>query len=244
MAKCDFLGKVFTSKNYGDFKVVEYLGSKNIKIVFLNTGYQTTVAAETIRKGSVKDRLAPSVCGVGVVGEEVHSDKDGKPEYPYVVWRGMIQRCYSEGTQARKPTYIGCTVDKPFHYYPTFKAWFLEQPYYDTFELDKDLLVEGNTVYSPTTCTMLPAEINSALANVSRFGCCSLIRYAKRKQCYELDLTQSICGSKEYYKTYKEAFTAYKISKEAQIKSLAEKWKSYISKEAYTALINYTLYVE
>ena len=70
MAKCDFLGKVFTSKNYGDFKVVEYLGSENIKIVFLNTGYQTTVAATTIRKGSVKDRLAPSVCGVGVVGDD------------------------------------------------------------------------------------------------------------------------------------------------------------------------------
>ena len=129
MAKRDYLGKVFTSKNYGDFKVVEYLGAANIKLVFLNTGYQTTVTSSSIRQGCIKDRLAPSVCGVGVIGEEVCSDKDGKSEYPYKVWGSMLQRCYGESTQKRQPMYIGCTVAEPFRYYPTFKAWFLEQPY-------------------------------------------------------------------------------------------------------------------
>lgn len=244
MAKAEYFGKIFPSNNFGDFKVTGYTGADAVTIEFLSTGYQTVVSTSTIRKGSIKDRLAPSVYGIGVVGEDVRSDKEGVAERPYTVWRGMLQRCYGETTQLKQPTYAGCTVEKSFLYYPTFKAWLIKQPYYDSLELDKDLLVKGNKVYSPDTCTMLPDEINSALASISQYGCCSLIRYSRRTNCYELDLTHIQQGLEELYNTYKEAFSAYKVFKENQLQVLAEKWKNYISPEAYRALISYSIYSE
>ena len=42
-----------------------------------------------------------------------------------------------------------------------------------------------------------------------------------------------------YFKTYQEAFQAYKIAKELHIKQLAEKYKQCLKIEVYKSLINY-----
>jgi len=51
-------GTVFESKNWGKFEVVEYLGSKNIKIRFLATGCEQVTQRYTIENGLVKDYIA------------------------------------------------------------------------------------------------------------------------------------------------------------------------------------------
>ena len=55
--------KVYKSKNFGKFKIVEYLNAKSVCIEFLSTGFSYYVEAGDIRKGDVRDRLQPSIHG-------------------------------------------------------------------------------------------------------------------------------------------------------------------------------------
>ena len=44
-----------------------------------------------------------------------------------------------------------------------------------------------------------------------------------------------------YFKTYQEAFQAYKVTKESHIKELAEKYKQCLKTEVYKSLYNYQI---
>lgn len=84
----------------------------------------------------------------------------------------MFNRCYSDTYHIVQPTYIGCGVSEEFHNFQNFALWYNKIKYdckYD-LELDKDFLYEGNKIYSPATCCLLPTEINSNL-NVNRHNC-------------------------------------------------------------------------
>ena len=50
-----FLGKTFTSNNYGEFVVIEYQDCSNVTIKFINTGNITITSTPSIDKGSVRD---------------------------------------------------------------------------------------------------------------------------------------------------------------------------------------------
>lgn len=78
---------------------------------------------------------------------------------PMTVWKGMLGRCYSEKHQSKRPTYIGCSVCEEWLLFSNFKKWF-DENYTPGYELDKDILVEGNKVYSPDTCRFVPKYIN------------------------------------------------------------------------------------
>lgn len=78
----------------------------------------------------------------------------------YRTWCGMLSRCYNKSFQQKVPSYIGCTVCEEWKRFSNFKAW-MEQQDWEGKQLDKDLLVKGNTVYSPQTCVFLTAAINS-----------------------------------------------------------------------------------
>lgn len=77
----------------------------------------------------------------------------------YSVWSGMLARCYSKSFQQKSPSYIDCTVCEEWLRFSNFKRW-MEQQDWEGKELDKDLLVRGNRVYSPQTCIFLDAIIN------------------------------------------------------------------------------------
>ena len=78
----------------------------------------------------------------------------------YSRWKRMLERCYSSKHHERHPTYIGCTVCEEWLTFSNFKAW-METQDWEGKELDKDILVIGNKVYSPETCAFVTAEINS-----------------------------------------------------------------------------------
>jgi len=86
----------------------------------------------------------------------------GKASKPYQTWKGMLERCYSSKCHSKRPTYIGCTVAPEWLYFSNFKKWY-DENYKEGFELDKDILVEGNKVYSPDTCRFVPQNINKLL---------------------------------------------------------------------------------
>ena len=110
------------------------------------------------------------------------------------------------------------------------------------FNLDKDILVKGNKVYSPSTCIFVPFEINGQFtkANTRRGSCPIGVSYAahtnKFLACIAENNKTKHLG---YHLTKEAAFRAYKRAKESYLQLLAEKHKDVISPEAYIALYNY-----
>ena len=78
----------------------------------------------------------------------------------YRAWRGMLMRCYSAKLQERYPTYAECTVSDDWLTFSNFKAW-MEKQDFEGNHLDKDLLFEGNKVYSDETCVFVTPLVNT-----------------------------------------------------------------------------------
>ena len=106
------------------------------------------------------------VCGVGINDSDYVTTPtiNGKrvccPYYK--VWHSMIVRCYSKKSHKHSPTYIGCSVCNEWLYFSAFKQWMTLQSW-ENNELDKDILVEGNKIYSPKSCCFVPSTINSLM---------------------------------------------------------------------------------
>lgn len=78
----------------------------------------------------------------------------------YQAWDNMLKRCYSAELQERQPTYKGCSVTEDWLTFSNFRAW-METQDWEGKHLDKDLLFEGNKVYSPETCVFVTRSVNN-----------------------------------------------------------------------------------
>ena len=246
----DCVGKVFKSLNSGDFKIVKYNHSKNVEIKFLKTGYEATVRLGDIRSGSIKDPYSPSVYGVGVVGTKYQPTIDGVNTKEYELWKSLLQRCYSDDFKKKRPTYIGCEVSENFKSYEYFYEWCHKQIGFSNqgWQLDKDLLIKGNKVYSESTCVFIPSEINSLLikCTASRGEHLIGVYWSKTANAFASMVSKNK-GKQEWLGCFNaeiEAFNAYKTAKESFIKEQADKWKDKIDTRAYNALMNYTVNID
>ena len=77
----------------------------------------------------------------------------------YRVWIHMLERCYSTKYQERQPTYVECIVSDNWLKFSNFKAWMMTQNW-EGQQLDKDILFEGNKIYSPETCVFVTQAVN------------------------------------------------------------------------------------
>ena len=247
----DCVGKVCKSKSSGDFKIVKYNNARDVQIQFLKTGYETVAQLGNIKSGKVKDPYVPSVCGVGVLGTKYPIRVGGVLAKEYLIWRGMLERCYSDTLKKKYPTYEGCEVSENFKSYEYFYEWCHKQVGFgddvngNQFHLDKDLLVKGNKVYNEDSCVFLPKEVNTlltkreALRGEHLIGVC----WSKTNKAFKAQVRKNK-GKQEHlglFNTEIEAFKAYKTAKEAFVKEQANKFKSEIDPRAYEALMNYTV---
>ena len=241
-------GSVITTKNFGDVVITKYVDKDNVHIRFINTGYNLITQSLNIRQRTIKDRLAPAVFGVGVVGDALTA-VDGVRLKEYELWKNMIKRCYSKSYHEKSPTYSSCSVSENFKYYPYFKEWCNKQDGFTSqdengnyFQLDKDILTKGNKVYSEDTCVFVPKEINMLLVKCDRkrgeynIGVCYNKRDKKFVAKLKVSSKNTHIGS---FNTEIEAFQAYKQAKEAYIKEVANKWKGRIDLRVYEALMKY-----
>ena len=241
----DCVGKICRSLNSGEFQILKYNDTANVEIQFLKTGFEATVRLGDIKSGKVKDKYLPSVCGVGIVGNKYSISEGGVQIKEYTLWNSMLKRCYSDCSKKKRPTYEGCKVSNKFKSYEYFYEWCNKQIGFNNkdWQLDKDLLVKGNKIYSEDSCVFLPHEINTVLikCTASRGEYLIGVCWSKKDKTFVARVNNSK-GKREYlgsFNTELEAFNAYKEAKEFFIKELASKWKSQIDERAYNALMNY-----
>lgn len=82
----------------------------------------------------------------------------------YRKWADMIARCYGEKELSRKPSYIGCSVCPEWLSFMAFREW-MEQQNWQGMHLDKDLILQGNRVYSPGLCMFVTQQINKFMGD-------------------------------------------------------------------------------
>ena len=247
VSRKDCVGKICKSKSSGDFKIVKYNDSRNVEVQFLKTGFETTVQLVQVKSGKVKDPYLPSVYGVGMLGTKYPPSINGVLTKEYGLWKSMLERCYSDTYKKQRPTYEGCEVSDKFKSYEYFYEWCHSQVGFgvEGFELDKDLLIKGNKVYSENSCVFIPQEINSLLVKrtASRGEHLIGVHWCKTHKAFKAQVSKNK-GKQEYlgyFKTEVEAFNAYKVAKESFIKEQANKWKSQIDPRAYNALMKYAV---
>lgn len=79
----------------------------------------------------------------------------------YSDWKSMLERAYSEKYHLKEPSYRDVEVDKEWLFASNFMEWHNKQRIELRWQLDKDLLIPGNRVYSADTCIYVPAWLNS-----------------------------------------------------------------------------------
>lgn len=232
-------GTIFESKYYGEFFIKRYNSNTNVLVEFLNTKSRTKTTIKACRSGSVKDYEAPTVYGVGFIGlgeYRLGIGSDRVVRKAYSKWSNMLRRVYVSDHITKDTTYENCVVDYLWLNFQNFARWYVSQSGGDCdMELDKDLLIKGNKLYSPYTCTLLPKEINTTLTKNDKNRSIYGIGVSKRDG-------KSYRSNSKQGKTYdnpRDAYIEYKTCKENRLKLLAEKYKTVISREAYNSLLVY-----
>lgn len=162
-----------------------------------------------------------------------------------IVWHNMIKRCYSTKAHKERPTYSDCLVAECWYDYQNFAEWYDGNLYSDMeYELDKDLLVSDNKLYSPETCCLIPRDINLLLTNRSndRGLCPQGVDFHKPSGRYRASIR--INGKKKhlgYFNCPNEAYQAYKTAKEAYVKEKALEWQDRIADNVFQALMSWRL---
>ena len=80
----------------------------------------------------------------------------------YYRWCAVLDRCFNPISLTKQPTYIGCSVCEEWLTFSNFKSW-MEQQDWEGKDLDKDLLVYKNKIYSPETCVFVTSKVNNFL---------------------------------------------------------------------------------
>ena len=78
----------------------------------------------------------------------------------YTAWNNVLERCYSDTYQLKRPTYKVCSVCDEWLTFSKFKTW-METQEWEGKQLDKDLLKLGNKVYCPEWCIFIDRKINN-----------------------------------------------------------------------------------
>lgn len=132
----------------------------------------------------------------------------------FVVWRKMLERCYCTKWKTKYLTYSGCTVCSDWLIFSNFKKWMQDQDW-EGKELDKDLLIQGNKIYSADTCAFITCNLNNlfTLASGKRNYPLGVSWHSKNlrfQACISLNSKHVYLGS---FKTTKAAHKAWQVAK-------------------------------
>ena len=238
--------------NQGCLMVIIVYNKHNDIVVQFQDEYKAKVHTtyNNFIRSNVKNPYYPSVYGMGMIGTKYPSRINGEKGKEYKIWTSMLCRCFNKKYKESRPTYEEAICCDEWLLYENFYEWLHSQENFDKWlngeiwELDKDILVKGNKIYSPKTCCLVPHNVNSLFTKNNATRGNLPIGIIKRKNIYECSCNNPLTGKFGYIgsgHTIEEAFQTYKIYKEDVVKQVAEVEfaKGNITKECYEAMMNY-----
>ena len=187
--------------------------------------------------------------GVGVNDWVGNISVDGKPIWEYYLWQDMLKRCFSAKLKQNRPTYEGVTCSKEWLSMTTFIEDVSKMKGYglEGWQLDKDILQKGNKLYSKETCCFVPSEVNNLLTKRDNARGEYPVGVCFDKYAGKFKAQLAINGKTKFlgrFNSPEEAFQAYKLAKEAQIKVVAQKWKHLLDEWVFQALMVYEVAID
>ena len=146
----------------------------------------------------------------------------------------------------KTPSYKDCEVCEEWHNFQNFAKWY-DENYYEVkgekTQIDKDILIKGNKIYSPDKCLFVPQKINLLFVKGSGGSHLPIgVGECKRTGKYIARLRKNgTYVTVGRYDNPCEAFLAYKKEKEEYIREMALTYKQLIPTKVYEAVINYKI---
>lgn len=246
----EVLGKEFETNSFGRCFIIDYAGVNDVKVAFYDPFCIVKCSMLNLKRGAVANPMKPTVYGKGYLGVGNHSSNSNVRLYK--LWKNMLERVYCLKTRYRRQSYEDIEVCEDWHNFQNFAEWCLAQEHFFSkdsegrcYQLDKDILLKGNKIYSPDTCCFVPLEINTLLiSGKSRRGD-FIVGVGKENSKYKASVR---IERKNIYlgvfETPYKAFEVYKETKEAHIKCVADKWKNCIDQRVYHALMTWRIAID
>lgn len=233
-------GTVHQTISNGMFMVHRYIDNLNVIGKFVGYDHEVLTGSGNLRKGTVKNVMLPKVFGVGYFGIGIYVS-EGEDRKVRQTWQGMLQRCYSKEFHENNPTYKDCTVCAEWQNFQVFAEWFYKESNYEEgMALDKDIIIQGNKTYSPSTCLFVTQEINSLLVDstASRGEYALGVNFDRSAGKFKAQYSkEGVKKSLGYFETEEEAYNVYCTHKYKLIKDVALKQKEPLK----TALLNWVI---
>jgi hypothetical protein len=110
-----------------------------------------------------------SLCGPHYYWNAEKNDSLAIPEYK--MWYEMIRRTSSAKLKQSTPSVANSQCCPAWLHRINFQKWYHSQKVYKdssgkTLHLDKDILVEGNNIYGPDQCALVPQYLNASLRDI------------------------------------------------------------------------------
>ena len=256
MGKIDRTGEE-NINNFGSKMIIkEYREYSDIDVYFPEYNWTFKHAIyQTFKKGTIKCPYEPRTYGVGYLGEGKYKTREnGKKTDEYIIWCGILRRCYDPKLHERESTYKNCTVEGYLLNFQHVGEW-IDKNYYEIpgeqMCLDKDILCKGNKVYSRETCIFVPERINNLFTKRDNSrGDCPIGVTPRESDNYQVFCSNGYRKSVYLgsYSTEEEAFRVYKNYKEKVIKEVIDSYEGKIPEPFYSrlreAMYNYKVEID
>ena len=267
MRKIDRTGEANVNNEGCAMKIVEYNNCDDIIVEFQDEHkYRVHTSYQNFKKGKCKNPFFASVYEHGYLGIDKKGNvpntaelKDGKSvaTWEYNKWSKMLIRCFDNKYKEKRPTYKNATCCDRWLCFANFleDLEILKQEYNwnkdEKLTLDKDILYKNNKIYNLENCVLVPDWINLLFIkrDAKRGEYPVGVSYRKGAKKYQAQC--NINGKNTglgYHNTIEQAFNAYKIAKEQEIKRVANECilKGFISKDSrlYNAMMGYQIKID
>ena len=160
--KTDRVGEIIYNEYGEKMTIIAYENAHDIIVKFDN-GYKINTQYINFKLKHLISPYAKTSFDIGFLGDGKYNTIDNKDAHDS--WNSMMKRCYGRNKYGNKDKYV-CDEWLNFQNYA---EWYYENYYSidkERMELDKDILVKGNNIYSPDTCIFVPQRINSLFVGI------------------------------------------------------------------------------
>jgi len=237
-------GKIYNTKNYGDFIVLDVEkykdnGKYNRKIVtiqFINTGNIKKIRKDLVRKNLLNDEYARTVYGVGYLGNSKDFRNLEFYNIYYSNWSAMLNRCYNIKCD-KYSNYggSGIFVDERWHNFENYIIDMERIPQYHlakrdikNYSVDKDYY--SSNCYSKETCVWLERKENMIYKKTTKYF-----------RLYKKEILQNK-DNENIFISIKSAIDKYNLSKKSFTNAIYNKNEFYKDYKIEYIDLNYLNY--